>query len=94
MYNYIYNGKYADYIRYGYAHSCSSNFRLGLNNKYTVYSKCGWTDELHHDTTVVEAEHPYVLICFTNRVSAARLQRLARAADAIHTDMWNYYSSK
>ena len=91
MYDYIYNGRYADFIRKGLATSTSSNFRIGLNGKYTVYSKCGWTDYLHHDTAVVEAEHPYVLICLTNRVSSSRLQQVAKAADAIHTEMWNYY---
>ena len=79
MYKYIYSGKYKDFIRKGLAGSTASNFRIGLNGKYTVYSKCGWTDELHHDTAVVEAEHPYVLICFTNRVSPYRLQEVARA---------------
>lgn len=92
MYKYIYSGRYADFIRAGLASSTASNFRIGLNGKYTVYSKCGWTDELHHDTAVVEAEHPYILICLTNRVSASRLQEVARAADAIHTEMWNYYN--
>ncbi len=91
MYKYIYSGKYKDFIRKGLAGSTASNFRIGLNGKYTVYSKCGWTDELHHDTAVVEAEHPYVLICFTNRVSPYRLQEVARAADAIHNEMWAYY---
>ena len=73
--------------------STSSNFRIGLGGKYTVYSKCGWTDVLHHDTAVVEAEHPYVLICLTDRVNAYRLQRVARAANAIHDEMWKYYNS-
>ncbi|MBQ8108014.1 MAG: serine hydrolase [Ruminococcus sp.] len=93
MYYYMYNGRYANFIRHGFATSTASNFRIGLNGRYTVYSKCGWTDNLHHDTTIVEAEHPYVLICFTDRVSAYRLQQLAKAADAIHRDMWAYYDA-
>ncbi len=88
MYDYIYHGRYADFIRYGFSHSCASNFRVGIGDKYRVFSKCGWTEEYHHDTSVVEAEHPYVLICFTNRVSAKRLQNVARAADAVHINMW------
>lgn len=92
MYDYLYNGKYGSFMRDELKKSTSSNFRIGLKGKYTVYSKCGWTDNYHHDTAVVEAQHPYVLICLTNRVSAARLQRVARAADAIHTEMWNYYN--
>lgn len=92
MYDYLYNGKYGSFMRDELKKSTSSNFRIGLKGKYTVYSKCGWTDNYHHDTAVVEAEHPYVLICLTNRVSASRLQRVARAADAIHTEMWNYYN--
>ncbi len=92
MYDYIYNGRYASFVRHGFATSTSSNFRIGLNGKYTVYSKCGWTDTYHHDTAVVEAEHPYVLVCLTNRVSAYRLQQVAKAADAIHQDMWKTYN--
>lgn len=92
MYDYLYNGKYGSFMRGELKKSTSSNFRIGLKGKYTVYSKCGWTDNYHHDTAVVEAQHPYVLICLTNRVSASRLQRVARAADAIHTEMWNYYN--
>ncbi len=88
MYDYIYHGRYADFIRYGFSHSCASNFRVALGSKYRVFSKCGWTEQYHHDTTVVEAEHPYVLICFTDRVSATRLQNIARAADAVHINMW------
>ena len=91
MYEYFDKGKYGTFMRNGFAHSCASNFRRGIGNKYTVYSKCGWTEDLHHDTAVVEAEHPYVLISFTNRVSAGRLMEIAQAADAIHTDMWNYF---
>ncbi|MGN0601605.1 MAG: serine hydrolase [Oscillospiraceae bacterium] len=93
MYNYLYNGKYGAFMRNELKKSTSSNFRIGLGGKYTVYSKCGWTDVYHHDTAVVESEHPYVLICLTDRVSAARLQRVARAADAIHDEMWKYYNS-
>lgn len=91
MYKYIYSGRYADFVRNGLATSTASNFRIGLNGKYTVYSKCGWTDYLHHDTAVVEAEHPYVLICLTDRVSASRLQEVARAADAVHDELWNCF---
>ena len=91
MYEYFDKGKYGTFMRNGFKHSCASNFRRGIGNKYTVYSKCGWTEDLHHDTAVVEAEHPYVLISFTNRVSAGRLMEIAQAADAIHTDMWNYF---
>lgn len=93
MYNYLYNGKYGSFMRNELKKSTSSNFRIGLGGKYTVYSKCGWTDVLHHDTAVVEAEHPYVLICLTDRVNAYRLQRVARAANAIHDEMWKYYNS-
>ena len=94
MYDYLYNGKYGSFMRNELKKSTSSNFRIGLGGKYTVYSKCGWTDTLHHDTAVVEAEHPYVLICLTNRVNAYRLQRVARAANAIHDEMWKYYNKK
>lgn len=93
MYYYLYHGRYANFVRKGFANSTASNFRLGLNYKYTVYSKCGWTDDLHHDTAVVEAEHPYVLICFTDRVSSSRLQEVARAADYVHDEMWRYYNN-
>ena len=93
MYEYFSTGKYGDWMRYSMAHTCASNFRRGIGNKYTVYSKCGWTETYHHDTAVVEAEHPYVLISFTNRVNAGRLMDIARAADAIHEDMWNYFLS-
>ena len=92
MYDYLYNGRYADFVRKGFANSTSSNFRIGLNYKYPVYSKCGWTDYYHHDTAVIEAEHPYVLVCLTNRVSAYRLQEVARAADYVHDEMWAYYN--
>lgn len=91
MYEYFDTGKYGDFMRYSMARTCASNFRRGIGSKYTVYSKCGWTETYHHDTAVVEAEHPYVLISFTNRVSAGRLMEIAQAADAIHTDMWNYF---
>ena len=74
--------------------SLASNFRVGLGWKYNVYSKCGFTEDYHHDTAVVEAEHPYVLVCLTDEVSAYRLQRVARAADAIHDEMWNYFNGK
>ena len=94
MYDYLYNGRYGYFMRNELKNSTSSNFRIGLGWKYTVYSKCGWTDELHHDTAVVEAEHPYVLVCLTDRVSAARLQRVARAADAIHDEMWSCFNAK
>ena len=91
MYDYFDTGKYGAYMRYHMARTCSSNFRRGIGSKYTVYSKCGWTETYHHDTAVVEAEHPYVLISFTNRVDAGRLMAIAQAADAINTDMWNYF---
>ena len=93
MYNYFSEGRYGGFMENGLASSTASNFRRGLGNKYRVYSKCGWTDTYHHDTTVVMAEHPYVLIGFTNRVSAGRLINLSLAADAIHDDLWRYFNS-
>lgn len=94
MYEYFDTGRYGGVIRAGFASSCASNFRKGIGHKYTVYSKCGWTETYHHDTAVVEAEHPYVLISFTNRVNAWRLSEIAIASDKIHQDMWNYFNNR
>lgn len=94
MYDYLYNGKYGSFMRDELKKSLASNFRIGLGWKYNVYSKCGFTEDYHHDTAVVEAEHPYVLVCLTDEVSAYRLQRVARAADAIHDEMWRYFDGK
>ena len=94
MYDYLYHGKYGSFMRDELKKSLASNFRVGLGWKYNVYSKCGFTEDYHHDTAVVEAEHPYVLVCLTDEVSAYRLQRVARAADAIHDEMWNYFNGK
>ena len=94
MYNYFKTGKYGDYMRDGMSRTCASSFRNGLGDKYTVYSKCGWTETYHHDTAVIEAEHPYVLIGFTDRVSGPRLMEVSRAADEIHNDLWNYFLGK
>ena len=91
MYDYFSTGRYGRFMREGFTNSCASSVRNALGHKYTVYSKCGWTEVYNHDTTVVEAEHPYVLIAFTDRSDGYRLAQLAVISDQIHDDMWNYF---
>ncbi len=91
MYDYFSTGRYGSFMRSSMASTCSSLVREELGEKYRVYSKCGWTANCNHDTTIVCAEHPYVLIIFTSWASDDRIKEIARAADAIHDDMWRYF---
>ncbi len=91
MRRYLQTGKYRTFMKNGLSNMCAGYFRDGLNNKYTVYSKSGWTTDVQHDTALIDAPHPYVLICLTNRTNTSRMQQVARIADSIHDEMWSYY---
>ncbi|MFT3950796.1 MAG: leucine-rich repeat protein [Oscillospiraceae bacterium] len=91
MDKYLKTGKYRTMMKAELSDVIAGYFRQGLNNKYTVYSKSGWTKVYQNDTALIMAEHPYILICLTDRVSTARIQEVAKTAEAIHNEMWAYY---
>lgn len=94
MYKYLRTGKYRSFMKKEFKRSIQSNVRIGLGGKYTVYSKSGWTEGACHDTTVVMAKHPYVLVCFTNGAPNAKTQAVARAAESVHNEYWQYIAKK
>lgn len=91
MWDYLQNGKYANFARDVFSTSCAANFRDQLGNRYTVYEKSGWTEVNYNETALVRAEHPYIVICLSTRTSAARMRNVAEISEAIHNEMWNYY---
>ena len=92
MNKYLKTGKYASFMKDKLSKVVAGYFREGLNNKYTVYSKSGWTGTNVNDTAIVQAEHPYILVCFTYKTRSVKLSKVAKAADAIHDEMWSYYN--
>jgi hypothetical protein len=91
MWNYMKTGKYADFAKDVFSTSCAANIRNQLGNRYTVYEKSGWTETLYNETALVNAKHPYMVICLSNRTSAQRMRNGAEISEAIHNEMWNYY---
>lgn len=96
MWDYLRNGRYASFARDVFSTSCAANIRNQLGNRYTVYEKSGWTDganELYNETALVRAEHPYVVICLSNRTSAQRMRNVAEISESIHNEMWRYFDN-
>lgn len=92
LWKYLNTGRHRDFARSVFSTSCAANFRDQLGNRYTVYEKSGWTDTAYNETAIVAAEHPYVIICFSNRTNAQRMRNVAEISESIHKDMWNYYN--
>ncbi|MGN0632414.1 MAG: serine hydrolase [Oscillospiraceae bacterium] len=96
MWDYLRNGRYASFARDVFSTSCAANIRDQLGNRYTVYEKSGWTDganELYNETALVRAEHPYVVICLSNRTSSQRMRNVAEISESIHNEMWRYFDN-
>ncbi|NLZ45151.1 MAG: hypothetical protein GX896_00495 [Clostridiales bacterium] len=92
MEKYLRTGKYKDFMKTQLSTTIAGYFREGLNRKYTVYSKSGWTENNSNDTALIMAEHPYILVCFTNGTSSYKPKQVARAAEDIHNEMWAHYN--
>jgi hypothetical protein len=91
MWDYLNSGKYASFARSVFSTTCAANIRSQLGNRYTVYEKSGWTDSLYNETALVKAEHPYIIICLSNRTSAQRMKNVAEISEAIHNEMWKAF---
>lgn len=91
MWDYLRNGRYAKFAREVFSTTCAANIRAQLGNRYTVYEKSGWTSSLYNETALVRAEHPYIVICLSNRTSAQRMRNIAEISESIHNEMWDYY---
>jgi hypothetical protein len=91
MWDYLRNGRYDSFARKVFSTTCAANIRAQLGNRYTVYEKSGWTDSLYNETALVRAEHPYIVICLSNRTSSQRMKNVAEISESIHNEMWNYY---
>ena len=88
MWDYLNNGKYRDLAKQVFSTTCAADFRAVLGKKYTVYEKSGWTNVMYNETALVEAEHPYIIICHSNRRSAARMNNVALISEEIHNAMY------
>ncbi|MCR5121343.1 MAG: class A beta-lactamase-related serine hydrolase [Ruminococcus sp.] len=94
IWTYLRSGKQAAFARKIYSSTCAANFRNQLGSKYTVYEKSGWTDGTngyHNETALVRAEHPYIIICLSNRSSSQRMMDVAAVSENIHNEMWKYF---
>ena len=92
MWRYMNKGRYKDFAKQVFSTTCGANIRAQLGNRYTVYEKSGWTGEVYNETALVEAKHPYIVICLTTVTDAARMRDVAEISEAIHNDMWRYYN--
>lgn len=92
MWDYLKHGRYAAFARRVFSTTCAGNIRDQLGNRYRVYEKSGWTDTLYNETALVRAEHPYIVICLSNRTSAQRMRNVAEISESIHNEIWNYYN--
>ncbi len=96
IWDYLQHGKQAKFARKIYSTTIAANFRAQLGSKYKVYEKSGWTDGAggyHHETALIRADHPYVLICLSNRSSSQRMMNVAAISETIHNEMWKHFGN-
>lgn len=94
IWKYLKEGKQKKFARKIYGSTIAANFRAQLGAQYKVYEKSGWTEGTggyHHETAVVSADHPYIIICLSNRSSSQRMMNVASISDSIHKEMWKHY---
>lgn len=94
MNKYFKNGKHKTFAKNLFATTCASNFRSQLGRRYTVYAKSGWTNINYNETALVNAKHPYIIVCLTTRTNVSRMKNVAEISESIHNEMWNYYNKK
>ena len=93
MWRYMNKGRYRKFARHIFGTTCAADIRHQLGNRYYVYEKSGWTGDLHNETALVRAEHPYIIICLTTVDNDSRMYDVAEVSESIHNAMWNYYGS-